>query len=137
MKNNIRYVVFIKSFKKTCFLQMIMKEFKYILIFRYSLHLLKFHLVGQLVVTNETFLYCPSIYSFSKFVMSKAHEVTAWIDLNIIDQSWGKSLTKEFDDKKAKYLIESMPVPNTITWLVYRSLKYFYKFSFFFFFCYS
>jgi hypothetical protein len=51
--------------------------------------------------------------------MSKAHEVTAWIDLNIIDKPWGKSLTKEFDDKKAKYLIESMPVPNTITWLVY------------------
>jgi hypothetical protein len=51
--------------------------------------------------------------------MSKAHEVTAWIDLNIIDKSWGKSLTKDFDDKKAKYLIESMPVPNTITWLVY------------------
>ncbi|CAF1530386.1 unnamed protein product [Rotaria magnacalcarata] len=50
--------------------------------------------------------------------MSKAHEVTAWIDLNIIDKSWGKSLTKEFDDKKAKYLIESMPVPNTITWSI-------------------
>lgn len=50
--------------------------------------------------------------------MSKTHEVTAWIDLNIIDKSWGQTLTKEFDDKKAKYLIESMPVPNTITWLV-------------------
>lgn len=50
--------------------------------------------------------------------MSKAHEVTAWIDLNIIDKPWGKSLTKEFDEKKAKYLIESMPVPNTITWQV-------------------
>lgn len=50
--------------------------------------------------------------------MSKAHEVTAWIDLNIIDKPWGQTLTKEFDDKKAKYLIESMPVPNTITWLV-------------------
>ncbi|UJR22847.1 hypothetical protein I4U23_025876 [Adineta vaga] len=50
--------------------------------------------------------------------MSKAHEVTAWIDLNIIDKPWGKSLTKEFDDKKAKYLIESMPVPNTITWSI-------------------
>ena len=53
--------------------------------------------------------------------MSKSHEVTAWIDLNIIDKPWGKTLTKEFDDKKAKYLIESMPVPYTITWLV--SLK--------------
>ena len=50
--------------------------------------------------------------------MSRAHEVTAWIDLNIIDKPWGQSLTKEFDDKKAKYLIESMPIPNTITWLV-------------------
>ncbi|CAF0786059.1 unnamed protein product [Adineta ricciae] len=50
--------------------------------------------------------------------MSKAHEVTAWIDLNIIDKPWGRSLTKEFDDKKAKYLIESMPVPNTITWSI-------------------
>jgi hypothetical protein len=50
--------------------------------------------------------------------MSKTHEVTAWIDLNIIDKPWGKSLAKEFDEKKAKYLIESMPVPNTITWLV-------------------
>ena len=56
--------------------------------------------------------------------MSKAHEVTAWIDLNIIDKPWGQSLTKEFDDKKVKYLIESMPVPNTIAWLVYMvSLK--------------
>lgn len=53
--------------------------------------------------------------------MSKSHEVTAWIDLNIIDKPWGKSLTKEFDDKKAKYLIESMPIPNTITWLVNHS----------------
>ncbi|CAF0777019.1 unnamed protein product [Adineta steineri] len=50
--------------------------------------------------------------------MSKAHEVTAWIDLNIIDKSWAKSLTKEFDEKKAKYLVESMPVPNTITWSI-------------------
>ncbi|CAF3834665.1 unnamed protein product, partial [Rotaria sp. Silwood1] len=53
-----------------------------------------------------------------EYKMSKAHEVTAWIDLNIIDKPWGQSLTKEFDDKKAKYLIESMPVPNTITWSI-------------------
>lgn len=50
--------------------------------------------------------------------MSKSHEITAWIDLNIIDKPWGRSLTKEFDEKKSKYLIESMPVPNTIAWLV-------------------
>ncbi len=56
--------------------------------------------------------------------MSKAHEVTAWIDLNIIDKPWGKSLTKEFDDKKAKYLIESMAVPNTITWFVYFHVSF-------------
>jgi hypothetical protein len=55
--------------------------------------------------------------------MSKTHEVTAWIDLNIIEQSWGQTLTKEFDDKKAKYLVESMPVPYTITWYVpYRQM---------------
>jgi hypothetical protein len=56
--------------------------------------------------------------------MSKSHEVTAWIDISIVDKSWGKLLTKEFDDKKAKYLIESMPVPNTITWSVYLNFYF-------------
>ena len=54
-------------------------------------------------------------------IMSKSHEVTAWIDLNIIEKAWGKSLPKELDEKKSKYLIESMPVPYTITWLVSSS----------------
>ena len=48
--------------------------------------------------------------------MSKAHEVTAWIDVNIVDQPWGRTLTKEFEEKKAKFLIESLPVPLTIAW---------------------
>ncbi|CAF0909856.1 unnamed protein product [Didymodactylos carnosus] len=50
--------------------------------------------------------------------MSKPLDVTAWIDLNIVDQPWGKSLSKQFDEKKIKYLVETMPIPYTITWSI-------------------